>query len=190
MRSPIHAIGTIILHRDLFTTETSSSTNAIPTAASRLPVAPQRQGVVLLPDLSAARLGLVVAVALVDAARPLARRREAASLAVLSVSVLPRRAWLMRTLCTGLTIQLMRGSVRMALCCGSTRMTSKYLYVESWLTQYELSTRRFGHRRPTRSSAVARRARWYLSWLTPWFVGLPAPQSAPPIRFNAKGQVP
>jgi hypothetical protein len=116
--------------------------------------------------------------ALVDTTRPLARRREAAGLAMLvsvsSASPKVRR----RTLCTGLTIQLIRGSVRMALCCGSTRMTSKYLYVESWLTQYELSTRRFGHRRPTRSSAVARRARWYLSWFTPWLVGLPAAVSA------------
>jgi hypothetical protein len=26
---------------------------------------------------------------------------------------------------------------------------------------------------PTRSSAVDLRERWYLSWLTPWLVGLP-----------------
>lgn len=52
-------------------------------------------------------------------------------------------------------------------------MTSKYLYVESWLIQYELRTRRLAHRRPTRSSAVDRRDRWYFSWLIPWLVGLP-----------------
>ena len=37
-----------------------------------------------------------------------------------------------RCLCTGLTIQLMRGSLRMTLWLGSTRITSKNLYVESW----------------------------------------------------------
>ena len=52
-------------------------------------------------------------------------------------------------------------------------MISKYLYVESWLIQYEFSTRRLAQRRPTRSSAVDLRERWYLSWLTPWLVGLP-----------------
>ena len=52
-------------------------------------------------------------------------------------------------------------------------MTSKYLYVESWLIQYEFKTRRLAQRRPTRSSAVDLRVRWYLSWLIPWFTGLP-----------------
>lgn len=52
-------------------------------------------------------------------------------------------------------------------------MISKYLYVESWLIQYELSTRKLAQRRPTRSSAVDFSDRWYLSWFTPWFVGLP-----------------
>ena len=52
-------------------------------------------------------------------------------------------------------------------------MISKYLYVESWLIQYELRTRRLAHRFPTRSSAVERRDRWYFNWLTPWLVGLP-----------------
>ena len=52
-------------------------------------------------------------------------------------------------------------------------MTSKYLYVESWLIQYEFRTRKLAARRPTRSSAVDLRERWYFSWLTPWLVGLP-----------------
>ncbi len=84
-------------------------------------------------------------------------------------------------LCTGFTIQLIRESRRIALCCGSTRMTSKYLYVESWLIQYELRTLKFAHRRPTRSSAVDLSERWYLSWFTPWLVGFPVakvPESA------------
>ena len=186
-RGPLHAIETIILHREPFD-RTITWANAVATAA-KLPVAPQRQGVVLLPDLSAPGLGLVVAMALVDAARSLARGREAAGFAMLRflVSSEPTSRVEVRTLWTGLTIQLIRASRRMALCCGSTRMTSKYLYVESWLTQYELSTRRFGHRRPTRSSAVARSARWYLSWLTPWLVGLPASPSAPlPLRSSLR----
>lgn len=48
-----------------------------------LPVAPERQGVVALPGLSAASTGLVVAVTLVEATRGLAGGGEAASLAVL-----------------------------------------------------------------------------------------------------------
>ena len=52
-------------------------------------------------------------------------------------------------------------------------MISKYLYVESWLIQYELRTRRLAQRRPTRSSAVDLRDRWYFNWLIPWLVGLP-----------------
>lgn len=51
--------------------------------ASRLSVAPQGQGVVLLPGLSAAGLGLGVAVALVETPRLLAGGGETASLAVL-----------------------------------------------------------------------------------------------------------
>lgn len=46
-------------------------------------VAPQRQGVVSLPSLSAAGLGLVVAVALVETTRLLAGSGETTSLAVL-----------------------------------------------------------------------------------------------------------
>jgi hypothetical protein len=49
----------------------------------RLPVAPQGQGVVAEPGLSAAGLGLVVAVALVETAGLLAGGGEAAGLAVL-----------------------------------------------------------------------------------------------------------
>jgi hypothetical protein len=49
----------------------------------RLPVAPQGQGVVALPGLSATGAGLVVAVALVEAAGLLAGGGEAAGLAVL-----------------------------------------------------------------------------------------------------------
>ena len=51
--------------------------------ARRLSVAPQGQGVVALPGLSAASLGLVVPVALVEAAGLLAGGGEAAGLAVL-----------------------------------------------------------------------------------------------------------
>lgn len=47
-----------------------------------------------------------------------------------------------RCLWTGLQIQLILGSRRTALWKGSTIITSKYLYVESWATQYELSTRK------------------------------------------------
>jgi hypothetical protein len=49
----------------------------------RLSVAPERQGVVALPGLSAASLGLVVAVALVETAGLLAGGGEATGLAVL-----------------------------------------------------------------------------------------------------------
>lgn len=51
--------------------------------ASRLPVAPEREGVVALPGLSAAGLGLAVAVALVETAGLLAGGGEATGLAVL-----------------------------------------------------------------------------------------------------------
>lgn len=51
--------------------------------ARRLSVAPQGQGVVLLPGLATAGLGLGVAVALVETARLLAGGGEAAGLAVL-----------------------------------------------------------------------------------------------------------
>jgi hypothetical protein len=50
---------------------------------NRLSVTPERQGVVALPGLSAASLGLVVAVALVETAGLLAGGCEAAGLAVL-----------------------------------------------------------------------------------------------------------
>ena len=72
------------------------------------------------------------------------------------VAVNPRSS---RCFMTGRVIQLMRGSLRMVLCCGSTKITSKYLYVASWFTQYEFSTRRLPQRRPTRSSAFERRER-------------------------------
>jgi hypothetical protein len=52
-------------------------------SARRLSVAPQRQGVVLLPGLSAASLGLVVAVTLVETTGLLASSSEATGLAVL-----------------------------------------------------------------------------------------------------------
>lgn len=56
-----------------------------------------------------------------------------------------------RCLWTGLQIQLILGSRRTALWNGSTIITSKYLYVESWATQYELSTRKLPQYRPARS---------------------------------------
>lgn len=56
-----------------------------------------------------------------------------------------------RCFMTALQIQLIFGSRRIALCDGSTKITSKYLYEESWATQYELSTRSPPRRRPTRS---------------------------------------
>lgn len=68
------------------TTSTPPCTNpqrSPATGASRLPVAPQGQGVVLLPGLSAAGLGLGVAVTLVEAAGLLAGGGEATGLAVL-----------------------------------------------------------------------------------------------------------
>lgn len=42
------------------------------------------------------------------------------------------------------------------------------------MIQYEFRTRKLAQRRPTRSSAVDLRERWYLSWLIPWLVGFPA----------------
>lgn len=56
-----------------------------------------------------------------------------------------------RCLWTGLQIQLILGSRRTALWNGSTIITSKYLYVESWATQYELSTLKLPQYRPARS---------------------------------------
>jgi hypothetical protein len=53
------------------------------TTATHLPVAPQRKRVVLLPDLSATRPGLVVAVTLVETTRTLASGGETTSLPVL-----------------------------------------------------------------------------------------------------------
>ncbi|KAB8338894.1 hypothetical protein FH972_021836 [Carpinus fangiana] len=53
------------------------------TTAERLPVTPQRQAVVLLPNLSATRLGVVVAMALVDTTGPLAGRGQATGFAML-----------------------------------------------------------------------------------------------------------
>ena len=62
----------------------SATTTRSPSAgASRLSVAPQGQGVVLLPGLSAAGLGLGVAVALVETTGLLAGGGKTASLAVL-----------------------------------------------------------------------------------------------------------
>lgn len=61
----------------------------------------------------------------------------------------------------------------MTLCIGSTMMTSKYLYIVSSLIQYELSTRRPPHLRPTRSSATLLKLRLNLSWVIPWWTGFP-----------------
>ena len=93
--------------------------------------------------------------------------------------------------------------VIMILSTHSTRITSKYLYIPSWLIQYELSlqaedqqnahdapievlqqhqlqhqkspthTLRLPHLLPTLSSAVAFSPRWGLIWLTPCRTGLP-----------------
>merc|ERR1719248_174445 len=52
-----------------------------------------------------------------------------------------------RCFMTGAQIQLMRGSRRITLCDGSTITISKYLKVASWLTQYELRTRKLPHLR-------------------------------------------
>jgi hypothetical protein len=64
---------------------TSSTLRSTPplSGGERLPVAPQGQGVVSLPGLSAASGGLVVAVALVETTGALAGGGEATSLAVL-----------------------------------------------------------------------------------------------------------
>lgn len=43
----------------------------------------------------------------------------------------------------------------------------------TWLTQYELSTLKLPHLRPTRSSATLWSDLWNLSWLIPWEPGLP-----------------
>lgn len=68
---------TSLMH-PLVTTSTTSATSS-----TRLSVAPQGEGVVSLPGLSAASTGLVVAVALVEATRLLAGGGETAALAVL-----------------------------------------------------------------------------------------------------------
>ena len=47
------------------------------------------------------------------------------------------------------------------------------LYVASWPTQYEFSTRKLVALRPTRSSATERSERWNLSLRIPWWLGLP-----------------
>ena len=54
----------------------------------------------------------------------------------------------------GLAIQLILASLLTALCDGSTRMTSKNLYVASCPTQYELRTLKFPNFLPTLSSAT------------------------------------
>jgi len=61
----------------------AASTASVSSSSLRLSVAPEREGVVSLPGLSAASLGLVVAVALVETARLLAGGGETAGLAVL-----------------------------------------------------------------------------------------------------------
>jgi hypothetical protein len=60
----------------------AASTASVSSSSLRLSVAPERKGVVSLPGLSAASLGLVVAVALVETARLLAGGGKAAGLAV------------------------------------------------------------------------------------------------------------
>lgn len=95
-----------------------------------LTVTPVALGVLELPGVAAASLGVVVAVALVDTTGLLAGGGETTGLAVLGNGSVPDSktgAMAEPTLWTGLQIQLMRASRRMALCWGSTRMTSKYL---------------------------------------------------------------
>lgn len=67
---------------------------------------------------------------------------------LLPADVRPRNS---RCFMTALQIQLIFGSRRIALCDGSTNIISKYLYEESWATQYEFRTRSPPKRRPTRS---------------------------------------
>ena len=55
----------------------------LPTGARHLPVAPERQGVVALPGVTATSSGVVVAVSLVETSALFAGRRETARLAVL-----------------------------------------------------------------------------------------------------------
>lgn len=74
---------------------------------------------------------------------PLPRPRD-----FLPADVRPR---ISRCFITGLHSQLIFASRRIALWNGSTRITSKNLYVESWATQYEFNTRRALQCRPTRS---------------------------------------
>merc|ERR1712146_171055 len=52
-------------------------------------------------------------------------------------------------------------------------MISKNLKVASWLTQYELRTRRLPHLRAARSSATLRRERRAFKWLIPALRGFP-----------------
>merc|ERR1712109_447571 len=78
--------------------------------------------------------------------RPLPKPRDD-----LPAEVRPRSS---RCFWVALHIQLILGSRVTALWWGSIMITSKYLWVESWPTQYEFSTRSPLRRRPTRSSAM------------------------------------
>lgn len=93
--------------------------------------------VVPLPGLSPSCSGMIELMALAQTPRLFACCSETTRLAVLQTvsSQFQKDTMYEYTLWTGFTIQLIRGSRRMALCCGSTRMISKYLYVESWLIQ-------------------------------------------------------
>lgn len=82
--SQTHALLTV--KKDLVACRNHDQAIILPLAATsstRSSVAPQRQGVVSLPGLSAAGLGLVVAVALVETTRLLAGSGETTGLAVL-----------------------------------------------------------------------------------------------------------
>merc|ERR1719218_112754 len=105
------------------------------------------------------RADLVGLVALVAQATALAAsRREATLLAVLVQAS---------------TIQLMRGSLRMTLCIGSTQITSYQQNVESLFVQYEFRTRRLPNVLPRRCSATARLFFCSLMPITPAVFGLP-----------------
>src|ERR1044072_5342125 len=96
-----------------------------PTQSRRLSVPPQAESVVSLPGLSSPSSGVVEAMALSKTTRLLAGSRETASFSVVqsqlatTLSALPLQR---HTLWTGLTIQLILGSRRIALWDGSTRM--------------------------------------------------------------------
>jgi len=89
-------------------------------------------------------------------------------------------------------IQRMLGSLRMTLWLGSTRITSKYLYKESWFTQYELSTRREPKAFPALDSAKVRKFLPALIPETPWFLGFPLTRPLgkfllrPPLRTRTR----